>query len=85
MSQVLTYTSRLFKIFNFLQQRKTPGLQQAVRSDKVLNNNPRTSCDTIKLSALDPENIYPTLKSLKNKSKTKANFNQKEEVNYKHT
>lgn len=60
--------------------------QHAVRSDKVLNNKPRTLRDTIKLSALDPENIYFTLRSLKYTSKkTKTNFNQKEEVNYKHT
>lgn len=44
--------------------------QQAVRSDDVLSNKPRTWRDTIKPSALDPENIYPTLTSLKNKSTT---------------
>lgn len=41
-------------------------------------------CDTTHLKALDPKNIYPTLKSVKNKStRTKGNFNQMEEVNHK--
>lgn len=41
-------------------------------------------CDTTHLKALDPKNIYPTLKSVKNKStRTKGNFNQREEVNHK--
>lgn len=43
-------------------------------------------CDTTQLNVFDPKNIYPTLKSVKNKStRTKANFNQREEVNHKQT
>lgn len=43
-------------------------------------------CDTTQLNVLDPKNISPALKWVKNKStRTKANFNQREEVNHKQT